>query len=151
MKAIIISAVIIITIFLITLSYIPIGIEPLTEVYFENHTQLPSNINLNTSYNYAFTINNLEHQKMRYIYNITAIDENNTIIKQLNTNELILEHNKSQTIQQSILFNQEIPRTKIKIEVTKDLSLETPEFKNKLWWPDPNYPTKIDIHFWIQQ
>ena len=27
----------------------------------------------------------------------------------------------------------------------------TPEFKTKLWWPDPNYPTKIDIHFWVDE
>ena len=27
----------------------------------------------------------------------------------------------------------------------------TPEFKTKLWWPDPNCPMEIDIHFWVDE
>ena len=146
-----ISAVVIVIVFLITLSYVPIGIEPLTEVYFENHSKLPSLIQINNTYNYAFTINNLEYQKMRYVYNISVFSQNNSLIKHLDTGELILEFNESKTLMKNLTFTEEIHRAKIIINVAKDLSLETPDFKNKLWWPNPNYPMNINIHFWVEQ
>jgi len=151
MKKVFIAGIVLLAIFLVVLTFIPLGIEPLTEVYFENHTQLPSTIELGKTYNYSFTIHNLEHQKMRYTYSIDMYDEKGNLTDNLRTDEIILNHDDSYTIQNSFEFEHHINRTKIVVNVSKDLSLETPKFKEKLWWPDPNYPMNVDIHFWIQE
>ena len=151
MKTIVIGAVIILTIFLVVLSYIPLGIEPLTELYFENHTELPKYLFLNKPYNFTFTIHNLEYQKMRYNYSIDAYDENETFLYNLDSGDFILENNETETIYKEFTKKEHFPRTKVLISISKDLSLETPEFKKKLWWPDPNYPMDISIHFWTEE
>ena len=151
MKTIIIGGAIILTAFLIVLSYIPLGIEPLTELYFENHTELPKYLFLNKPYNFTFTVHNLEYQKMRYNYSIQAYDENETFLYSLDSGEFILENNETETKFEEFTMKSHFPRTKILISISKDLTLETPEFKEKLWWPDPNYPMEINIHFWMEE
>ena len=81
MKYVFAAGVIILAIFLGVLSQIPLGIEPLTELYFDNHTGLPSSVSLNKIYDFAFTTNNLEYQDMRYYYNISVFDVNNSFVK----------------------------------------------------------------------
>jgi len=151
MKYVIISAIIILAIFLLVLTQIPLGIEPLTEMYFENHTDLPKYLFLDKPYDFSFTVHNLEYQKMRYVYTINAYDENNTLLYKLNSGNFILENNESKTIYEEFTKKEHFDRTKIVVDIEKDLSLETPKFKNKLWWPDPNYPMQIDIHFWVEE
>jgi len=151
MKYVIISAVAISVIFLVALFYIPLGIEPLTEVYFQNHTKLPKYLFLNKDYNFSFTVHNLEYQKMRYYYNISSYNENDTFLNNLDSGNFILENNESKTIGERFMMKSHFDRQRIVVNIRKDLSLETPEFKKKLWWPDPNYPMKIDIHFWIEE
>jgi hypothetical protein len=151
MKAILIAGIIIVGIFLFVLAFIPLGIEPLTEVYFENHTALPAYLFLNQTYNYSFTVHNLEYQEMRYTYSIDAYDENDSLLYNMDFDEFILLDNESKTIDEQFIMNEHFNRTKIVVNVAKDLSLETPSFKKKLWWPDPNYPMSIDISFWIEE
>ena len=151
MKYIIISAVAILVIFLIVLTQIPRGIEPLTELYFENHTTLPAYLFLNKPYNFSFTVHNLEYQEMRYYYTVSAYDENGTFLYNLDSGDFILQNNESQTIPEEFTMANHFSRQQIVVTVNKDLSLETPEFKKKLWWPDPNYPMTVDIHFWIEE
>lgn len=151
MKAVLISAVIIFGIFLAVLSQIPIGIEPLTELYFEEHTSLPKSVALNETVKFKFTIRNLEYQKMRYFYNVSAFNETGDYLFSINSGEIILEDNTSITLDEEFTFVSNFNRSRIRVEIIKDLSLENPEFKEKLWWPDPNYPMDIDIHFWVIQ
>lgn len=151
MKYVFIAGIVILAIFLVVLSFIPLGIEPLTEVYFENHTKLPVFLFTDQQYNYSFTVHNIEYQKMRYTYTIDAFNENDTLLYNMNSGEFILENNQSQTLNEHFIMDNHFNRTKIVINVTKDLSLETPKFKNKLWWPDPNYPMNVDIHFWVEE
>lgn len=151
MKKVFIAGIILLGIFLVVLSFIPLGIEPLTEMYFENHTQLPDSVELNKLYNYSFTIHNLEHQKMKYTYTIDMFAENGTLLDNMDSGEFILEIDEYITIDESFKLIEEFNRTKIIINITKDLSLENPKFKDKLWWPDPNYPMNIDIHFWVEE
>lgn len=73
MKYIIIAGILILIGFITALQFIPIGIEPLTEVYIENHTSLPVNVFLNRTYNFTFTVHNLEYKNMTYKYNITEV------------------------------------------------------------------------------
>lgn len=151
MKKVFIYGVVILAIFLVVLSFIPLGIEPLTEVYFENHTKLPAYLFLNKPYNYSFTVHNLEYQKMRYNYTIDAYGEDDSLLYNMDKGEFILLDNETKTIYEEFTMYKHFNRTKVVVNVTKDLSLETPSFKNKLWWPDPNYPMSIDVHFWIEE
>lgn len=148
MKYVLITAVIITIIFLGVLYFIPLGIEPLTELYFEDHTSLPKHIFLNKPYDFSFTINNLEYQDVEYSYNITK--EYNDKIIQLDSGKILLENNQSKTTYQVFDIKEHFDKAKININIKKDLIGE-PEFKTKLWWPDPNYPTEINIHFWVEE
>lgn len=151
MKAILIGGIAIVGIFLLVLAFIPLGIEPLTEVYFENHTALPGSLNIMKLYNFSFTVHNLEYQQMRYYYTVDAFDENDAFLYNIDSGEFILLDNESTTTYEDFSMLKHFNRTKIQVNITKDLSLETPSFKNKLWWPDPNYPMNIDIHFWVEE
>jgi hypothetical protein len=147
MKYVLIAGIILLGAFLFVLAFIPLGIEPLTEVYFENHTKLPVYIFLDKPYNFTFTVHNLEYQRMRYEYTVDVFDENDTFMFNIDKNEFILEDNQSVSVGERLIMDNKFQRAKIVVNVTKDLSLEEPAFKKKLWWPDPNYPMNIDIHF----
>jgi len=150
MKYIIIAGIVILAVFLAVLSQIPLGIEPLTELYLENHTQLPVNVFLNKTYNFSFTTHNLEYQDVEYNYTINAYDVNNTLLFKIDEGKFTLANNESKTINENYVFNKPFDRAKVEIKITKNL-IGTPEFKRKLWWPDPNYPYEIDIHFWVDE
>jgi hypothetical protein len=151
MKYIIIVGIVILAVFLAVLSQIPLGIEPLTELYFENHAELPKHIFLNKSYNLSFTIHNLEYQDMNYEYIIEVFDENGTFMNEINKQSFSLANNESKSFQQDFTFIEHFDRAKINIKVIKKPGEEEPWFKKKLWWPDPNYPTEIEIHLWIEE
>ncbi len=151
MKYVLVGAIIILAVFLIVLSFIPLGIEPLTELYFENHTTLPKIIFLNKPYNFSFTVHNLEYQDMRYKYDIRAFDENNTLLFKMDSREILLVNNETKTIFESFNMKDHFGRMKININLKKDDMGIVPDFKKKLWWPDPNYPNEIDIHFWAEE
>jgi hypothetical protein len=150
MKYILISGIVVILIFLAVLSQIPLGIEPLTELYLENHTKLPINVYLNKTYNFSFTTNNLEYQDVEYYYYVEVLDVNNTSLFKIDEGRFTLANNESRTINENYVFNQPFDRAKIQIRITKNL-IGNPEFKEKLWWQDPNYPNEIDIHFWVDE
>lgn len=150
MKYLIIAGIVIVAVFLIILTQIPLGIEPLTEVYIENHTSLPINVYLNKTYNFSFTTHNLEYQKMGYEYAINAYDVNETLMFEVGKGNFTLLNNETQTIAADYRFDESFGRAKIEVVVSK-VKIETPEFEWKLWWRDPNYPEKIDIHFWVDE
>ncbi len=131
MKYVLIAGGVIVAIFIIALMQIPIGIEPLTEVYFENHTSLPGNIFLNRNYNFTFTVHNLEYREMNYAYdmNIEYGNKSGTV----NSGSFVLENNGSISFTKSFSFTEPFNRAKIQTVVKKD-----------------NNET-IDIHFWVNE
>lgn len=149
MKYVLIGAVIITIIFLGVLYFIPLGIEPLTELYFEDHTSLPKHIFLDKPYNFSFTVNNLEYQDMKYNYDVSIEYPNKTY--EIDSGEIFLSNNESKTIYEVFTLRENFERAKIQIKITKDHLNITPEFKKKFWWPDPNYPNEINIHLWIEE
>lgn len=151
MKYVLIGGIAILAVFLVVLSFIPLGIEPLTEVYFENHTALPAYIFPTKMYNYSFTVHNLEYQDMKYNYTIKAYDENDTFLYDMGSGEIYLANNETKTIFEDFSIGNHFGRIKINVNIQKDDLGIVPEFKKKLWWPDPNYPTEIDIHFWVEE
>ena len=151
MKWVLIGGIAILVIFLVVLSFIPLGIEPLTELYFENHTSLPANISVNETSNFSFTIHNLEYQKMRYNYDVSVFDENNTLLFKIDSGNAILENNETKTISEILNVKEHFGRIRIEVMINKDDLGIVPDFKKKLWWPDPNYPKSINIGFWTQE
>lgn len=151
MKYVLIGAIVILAAFLIVLSFIPLGIEPLTELYFENHTELPKYLFLNKLYNYSFTVHNLEYQDMKYNYEVNAYDENDTFLYKMDSGEIYLADNETKTVYEEFTMAKPFDRVKINVNIKKDDMGIVPDFKKKLWWPDPNYPEEIDIHLWIEE
>lgn len=150
MKYVLIAGIAILAVFLVVLSQIPLGIEPLTELYIENHTALPVNVYLFKNYNFSFTTHNLEYQDVLYNYTVKAYDVNRTLLFSIDKGSFTLGNNESKTIMDNYIFRQPFGRAEIEVNVTKTL-IGTPEFKRKLWWPDPNYPYSVDVHFWVDQ
>lgn len=50
--------------------------EPLTELYFNDHINLPKVYAKDTKYPFSFTIHNIEYQDFEYHYRVTAISDN---------------------------------------------------------------------------
>jgi len=151
MKYILIAGLGILAIFLAVLSQIPIGIEPLTELYFENHTELPKHLFLEKTYNFSFTIHNLEEQDMDYDYTIEVFDNEGNFMFEINKGSFFLANEEYQTFEQDFRFIRNFDRARINIKIIKNPPEEEPWFKKKLWWADPNYPTEINIHFWVEE
>lgn len=143
MKYILLSAAGILLIFLVALHYIPIGIEPLTEMYFEDHTKLPKNIFPTKDYNFSFTVHNLEYIYMDYSYLIK--EEHNNQITILKNSSFSLANNGSITIFQPFkIKDKDFQRAEISIELTK--LTENPNQR------DPNLKNiTLDLHFWVDQ
>ena len=150
MKYIIIAGIAILVVFLAVLSFIPLGIEPLTELYIENHTSLPVNVFLEKTYNFSFTTHNLEYQDVEYNYTVNAYDVNNTLLFEIDKGSFTLANNETNTISENYVFDKSFDRAKIEVVINKNL-IGTPEFKRMLWWPDPNYLYTIDVHFWVDE
>lgn len=142
MKYIIPMVIAIILIFLFVLSYIPIGIEPLTEAYFENHTKLPANLFLNKSYNFSFTVHNLEYMNMTYSYNVDMSYGNKT--QNIDNGSIFLGNNETASIFEEFRINEHFKRASINILILK--MNENPMQK------DPNLKNRtIDLHFWADE
>tara|TARA_Y100000310_G_C20554270_1_gene749733 strand:+ start:83 stop:565 length:483 start_codon:yes stop_codon:yes gene_type:complete len=155
MKKVLIGGILIMMGFLGVLSFIPLGIEPITEVYFENHTTLPSYLFLTQTTEFTFTINNLEEQNMSYIYLIEVYNEEGEMISLLNSNKFFLANGDSSTFTENLGFDDVFSITrkvaKINVKVTKLTSDEKPWFKGLLWRENYNYPSEINIHFWVEE
>jgi hypothetical protein len=151
MKYIIIAGIVILAVFLAVLSQIPLGIEPLTELYIDNHTSLPKNVYLNKDYNFSFTLHNLEYQGMKYDYTVRVFDAGGNLMEEIGSGSVVLENEGYKTIQQSYNFKKPFDRAKIVVNVIKGRIGPEPDFRKKLWWPDPNYPDEIDVHFWVDE
>jgi len=151
MKKVLIVGILIIIGFLVVLMFIPLGIEPLTEVYFENHTELPKHLFLGEYYDFMFTVHNLEEQDMNYEYIVEVFDEEGKFMFELGRDEFFLENEESKTFTQDFMFTGGFDRAQVNVQVVKIPLDEKPWFKKKLWWPDPNYPTEINIHLWVEE
>lgn len=151
MKYIIISGIVILAVFITILVMIPKGIEPLTEVYFENHTSLTKYTFLNATHNFTFTVHNLEYTPMEYEYVIEAIDQNDSVLFEIERKMLVLLDNQSITLNRNFTFDKPFGRAKINIELNKITSGNDINAQRQFWWKDENYPNTINIHFWVEE
>lgn len=91
--------------------------ETFTELYFENHLNLPSKVMLKEPYSFSFTIHNLENQDMAYPYEV-YIDEGKGKKLILDKNNITVQKNAFITIQEGFILNQSITRDKVIINLT---------------------------------
>ena len=150
MKKVLIGGVIILVAFIVVLQFIPLGIEPLTEVYFENHTSLRLNSFPNEEYGFSFSVRNLEYQDMGYDYSVDVY-KGEDFWYNLDSGRILIGNNESETVSEKFTLSRGFDRVRIQVVVEKDHLGIVPDFKKKLWWPDPNYPDSIDIHFWTDE
>lgn len=89
--------------------------ETFTELYFENHTQLPDKVTRLQKYSFSFTIHNLEYQDMEYPYTVYLQRDNEKTI--LTHGSVSLKQDESKTIENTIGPFKNL-RTKIVVELT---------------------------------
>jgi len=92
--------------------------ESFTELYFEDHQNLPSEYLLD-EYEFEFTIHNLENQAMDYEYNIYIEFYDNDVLKVTETIEkesILLEHDSTATIKQEFEITKEYDYAKVIVE-----------------------------------
>lgn len=75
--------------------------ETFTELYFENHLNLPSVVNVGKKYKYTFTIHNLEYETKDYPYEIYIDTEEKK--EYLEENSVTLTHDDSVTLNKAFV------------------------------------------------
>ena len=130
MKYVLIAGALILIGFIVVLQFIPIGIEPLTEMYFENHTKLPAYIFFNKTYDFAFSVRNLEYRNMSYEYSV--ILEYNETRKEIDSGTFTIANNETRTINESFVLLERADRYRMNVTLVKDNN------------------ESIDLHFWME-
>ncbi len=103
--------------------------ETFTELYFEDHTNLPKTFADRHSYSFRFTLHNLEYKDFTYEYEVRSIDEFGSSL--LNKNSVTLKHNEYRTIPVSF----------------KTLKVTSKRFQVEVKILNKNQA----IHFWIEK
>jgi uncharacterized membrane protein len=88
--------------------------ESFTELYFEDHQELPSTIELGETYTFQFSIHNLEQDSVDYPYNIYM--EIDGIDQTLNEDSIILSNNQTATITETFTITNNFDTAKIIVE-----------------------------------
>ncbi len=105
--------------------------ESFTELYFEDHNDLPSNIQLNKEYSFQFSIHNLENQQTTYNYTIYIEYYSNEKLQSretINSDSIALEHDQRATISKSFEINEDFELARLIIETNDQ-----------------------EIHFWVEE
>ena len=100
--------------------------ESFTELYFEDHQNLPNEINLNEEYSFEFTIHNLENEKTNYNYKVYEVIDDITYY--IDSSSTTLDHNSTATIEETFQISQDFETAKIVVEINDQ-----------------------EIHFWVKQ
>ena len=92
--------------------------ETFTELYFQDHTALPSTVTPEKQYNFSFTIHNLENQDMDYPYEVYIVDDKGNK-ESIDKNSVTIQNNGYLTIQEGFILNHEITRSEVVVNLTK--------------------------------
>ena len=103
--------------------------EPFTELYFEDHLNLPKTIEPGKYYAFEFTVHNLENKQMDYEYQMT-IETDQPFPKPTNTGFITLENNETKTTKQNFKISKEFQTAKITVTLAEQ---------------------DQEIHFWVKQ
>lgn len=117
----------------IRLSYQALTPQPerFTELYFENHTQLPKKVQLGSQQEFVFTVINREHERFIYQYQAFISLQNHNSEQKISIKEgdIILKHNERATIPVPFTLTDSAEKVKMTVELI-----------NK----------RQPIHFWIE-
>ena len=85
-----------------------------TELYFDDHLQLPTVVAPHEKQSFQFTIRNVEHAPMKYTYEVSAStpDERRVLAQK----ELSLESDQAITIKQDFILDR--PYDRVRLDVT---------------------------------
>lgn len=89
--------------------------ERFTELYFEDHMNLPKKAVKDESYEFRFTIHNLEYKPVNYIYEVSIKHGDNKQL--LETKKITLIQNEYKTIPIYYKITEKIDRAKIVINL----------------------------------
>lgn len=89
--------------------------EPLTELYFEKHLELPNTIVDNERVDFSFTIHNLEHSSVKYLYLIYVEDDKGK--KVIEKGEVSINHEDYSTINIALPSLDNV-RTKVVVQLS---------------------------------
>lgn len=102
--------------------------ESFTELYFEDHQNLPSQVNLNQNYQFSFSIHNLEQATTDYQYAVYIEQEDGTT-NTIDSSSITLNNEQTATIQESFQREDSFTSAKVIVELN----------------------TGEEIHFWITE
>ena len=96
--------------------------ERFTELYLENHLQLPKSYVRGGNNSFTFTVHNVEHKPMKYEYVVDAISTESARI--ITKGSFKLEHDAYKSVTTRIASPEAATRTKININLeNKDQSI----------------------------
>lgn len=90
--------------------------ETFTELFFENHLNLPSVIKPNQPYYFEFTIHNMENKTMTYPYEVYL--QYGSLKMPISHNTVTLKDNDYETIQEGFSINDPIFKSEIVVNLT---------------------------------
>lgn len=101
--------------------------ETFTELYFEDHLDLPKHLASGEQASFAFTVHNLEYEDVTYEYAVTATASGSATL--MDTGSFMLKQDEYKTIPESFALKKSSARTQVTVTL-----------KNK----------QQSIHFWIE-
>ena len=116
--------------------------ERLTELYFTDHTNLPSTYSVGEKQTVDFTIHNLEYRDAEYSYVITVSSEDGMVQREINGNPFTLVHDEFREI--SLDFVPVDLGTRSKVTVTLD-------YDGIAFGEDDPSPQTQSIHYWVER
>jgi hypothetical protein len=90
--------------------------ETFTELYFEDHLNLPKETTIDKSYSFKFTIHNLEYKDMVYPYEV-YIASNGGKLMTIDKGEFSLKQDQYLTILERYTFEEKIKRAKVVVDL----------------------------------
>lgn len=91
--------------------------ETFTELYFENHLELPKTVLVDSQNEVSFTIRNLEYKTMIYPVEVIATPENSDLKLTLMTSSITLNQGASRTMTVPFSFAEHYSLVRMKISV----------------------------------
>ncbi|MBS3174858.1 DUF1616 domain-containing protein [Candidatus Woesearchaeota archaeon] len=102
--------------------------ESFTELYFEDHANLPSTILIGKTHNFSFSIHNLEQETTSYEYSVYIVEEDGVTLL-VDSSSIKLKNEETATIKESFTIEDLFTTAKVVVELN----------------------TGEEIHFWITE
>lgn len=116
--------------------------ERLTELYFTDHTKLPTTYTVSEKQTINFKVHNLEYRDTEYKYAITLEGKDGEVQRVINGSPFTLKHDEYRGITQDIVLEDLGPRSKVAVTLTYD---------GIAFGEDNPSPQTQSIHYWVKR